>query len=370
MVLSLVACSTDSGTVEETGAETGAGTGAETTAEGGGETTDASGLNVGVFYYDFADNYISTVRSELDKMLDEAGVTYTNYDAATQQTTQTEQVNSAITAGTNLLVVNIVETSSVDAAQGVADAAKAADIPVIFFNREVDDSVIQSYEKAAFVGTNAPEAGHMQGQMIGEYLVANYDTVDINGDGVISYVMLKGQEGNAEAEARTQYAVEDADKILAENGHSNLEFYDANNDSKYLVDTQGAWSAQAGTDYLTTILGTYTEDSGNMVELVIANNDGMAEGALSALQNAGYNTGEGRYIPVFGVDATASAVAKIDAGEMMGSIKQDNVGMASTITHLVKNAAEGSDLMTNTDEFNVDEGVAKIRVPYSMYTQE
>ena len=29
----------------------------------------------------------------------------------------------------------------------------------------------------------------MQGKAIGEYLVANYDTVDLNGDGKISYVM-------------------------------------------------------------------------------------------------------------------------------------------------------------------------------------
>ena len=40
---------------------------------------------------------------------------------------------------------------------------------------------------------------------------------DLNGDGTISYVMFKGQEGNAEAEARTQFAVEDADKILGLN---------------------------------------------------------------------------------------------------------------------------------------------------------
>ena len=49
------------------------------------------------------------------------------------------------------------------------NAAKSAGIPVIFFNREVaDNSVINGYEKCAFVGTNAPDAGHMQGEMIGK----------------------------------------------------------------------------------------------------------------------------------------------------------------------------------------------------------
>lgn len=338
----------------------------DTTEETTGEATD---LNVGVFYYDFSDVYISTVRAELDARLDEAGFTYTNYDAANAQPTQTEQITSAITAGANLLVVNIVETTSIDAAQGIADTAKEADIPVIFFNREVDDTVINSYEKAAFVGTNAPEAGHLQGEMIGNYLLENYKATDLNGDGTISYVMFKGQEGNAEAEARTQFAVEDANAKLTEAGHPELAFYDEGNGNKYLVDTNGAWSAQAANDYMTTILSTYTEANGNAVELVIANNDGMAEGAVSALQNNGFNTGDGTAIPVFGVDATESALALIDSGAMMGTIKQDNVGMASTIMTLVTNISEGQELMADTGDYNVDEAVDKIRVPYSIVTK-
>ena len=47
----------------------------------------------------------------------------------------------------------------------------------------------------------------------GEYLLANYDKVDLNGDGKISYVMFKGQEGNMEAIARTKYGVEDLSLI-------------------------------------------------------------------------------------------------------------------------------------------------------------
>lgn len=52
------------------------------------------------------------------------------------------------------------------------------------------------------------------GRKIGKYLVDNYNKLDLNGDGKISYVMFKGQEGNMEAIARTQYGVEDANKVL------------------------------------------------------------------------------------------------------------------------------------------------------------
>ena len=329
-----------------------------------------SSLDVAVFYYDFSDVYISSVRNSMNSQLDALGVKYNNYDGAGNQSQQTDQINTAIANGANLLIVNIVETSSPDAAQNAVEAARTAGIPIIFFNREVSNDVVNSYEKCAFVGTDAPEAGHMQGKLVGDYLLANYDAVDLNGDGTISYVMFKGQEGNAEAEARTQFGVEDANAVLTAAGKPELVYYNASATDKYLVDQGGKWSAQAANDYMSSILSEYSETNGNMVELIICNNDGMAEGAVSALQGAGYNTGDGKTIPVFGVDATDSAKQLINEGKMTGTIKQDAEGMASTIVNLVSSVKNGGNLMDNTSTFNVDEGVAKIRVPYATYTGE
>ena len=70
------------------------------------------------------------------------------------------------------------------------------------------------------------------------------------------------------------------------------------------------------------------------------------------------------------MEAPADAVAAIDAGTMAGTIKQDAEGMASTILNLVSSVQGGGELMDNTSSFNVDEGVAKIRVPYATYTGE
>ena len=329
-----------------------------------------SSLDVAVFYYDFSDVYISSVRNSMNSQLDALGVKYNNYDGAGNQSQQTDQINTAIANGANLLIVNIVETSSPDAAQNAVEAARTAGIPIIFFNREVSNEVVNSYEKCAFVGTDAPEAGHMQGKLVGDYLLANYDAVDLNGDGTISYVMFKGQEGNAEAEARTQFGVEDANAVLTAAGKPELVYYNASATDKYLVDQGGKWSAQAANDYMSSILSEYSETNGNMVELIICNNDGMAEGAVSALQGAGYNTGDGKTIPVFGVDATDSAKQLINEGKMTGTIKQDAEGMASTIVNLVSSVKNGGNLMDNNSSFNVDEGVAKIRVPYATYTGE
>lgn len=330
-----------------------------------------SSLDVAVFYYDFSDVYISSVRNSMNSQLDALGVKYNNYDGAGNQSQQTDQINTAIANGANLLIVNIVETSSPDAAQNAVEAARTAGIPIIFFNREVSNEVVNSYEKCAFVGTDAPEAGHMQGKLVGDYLLANYDAVDLNGDGTISYVMFKGQEGNAEAEARTQFGVEDANAVLTAAGKPELVYYNASATDKYLVDQGGKWSAQAANDYMSSILSEYSETNGNMVELIICNNDGMAEGAVSALQGAGYNTGDGKTIPVFGVDATDSAKQLINEGKMTGTIKQDAEGMANGIAYLAKNIQSGKELMADTNSFNISEKVSnKIYIPYATYTGE
>ena len=180
MAFALAGCS--GGTEETTAAATTTAaaaaeetTAAEAEAEAEAEATTAAAEaaavdgNVGVFYYSYSDTYISSVRSAMDAKWDELGITYTDYDGNSTQTTQTEQVSTAITSGANLLVVNIVDTGSDDAAQNIVDQAKEKDIPVIFFNREVSDDVVNSYEKCVFIGTDAAEAGHMQGEMIANF---------------------------------------------------------------------------------------------------------------------------------------------------------------------------------------------------------
>ena len=357
-----------------------------TTAPAGNETeapTKASELKVGVFYYTFADTYISSVRTALDAQLDGLGVTYQNFDGNNNQTTQNEQIQTAITDGYNLLVVNMVTSGSSDVANEIISMANGT--PVIFFNRAVEadgeeGSVLNANASICFIGTDAPEAGHLQGKMVGEYLLANWDTVDLNGDGKISYAMFKGDEGNVEAIYRTQYGVEDADAVLTAAGKPALEYFDASNASKYQVDLGGAWSAQAALDYMNTNLSQYNEANGNMIELIICNNDNMAEGAISALEAAGYNTGaEGATtIPVFGVDATDAAKELIAAGKMTGTVKQDAEGMAVAIATVVKDAGEGTAMAdaiaataaTNTEMYSVADGIAnKLFVAYAPYTK-
>lgn len=388
MAMSLAACGGSDEAAATTAAATTAAAAETTAAATEGDTTAAPeteapaeaavDLDVAVFYYTYSDTYISSVRTALDKALTDAGIKFQNYDSNSNQTTQNEQIDTAISQGANLLIVNIVTSGSVDASQAIVDKASAAGIPVIFFNRAVESDeeegkVLGSYDNCAFVGTDAPEAGHMQGKMIGDYVVANYDTVDLNGDGKISYAMFMGQLGNVEAIYRTQYGVEDANAVLTEAGKPELEYFDASNTDKYQVDQEGNWSATAANNYMNTNLAQYNEDNDNMIELVICNNDGMAEGVITALNDKGYNLGteDSVTIPVFGVDATDAAKQLIADGKMTGTIKQDAEGMAEGIAYLVKNVGAGKELMADTDDFNVSEKVSnKIYIPYAPYTGE
>ena len=334
-------------------------------------------LKVSVFWYDESDVYLSSVRTELNAELDKLGVEYDNQYAAGDQAKQMDQIKTAIAGGSNLLVVNVVTSGSPDVAKEIL--AAAGDIPVIFFNRAIgtdgsDVTVLNANSNTCFIGTDAPEAGHMQGKMIGEYVLANFDAIDLNKDGKISYAMMKGDEANVEAIFRTQYGVEDANAILTAAGKPALVYFDASNPNCYQVDLNGQWSAAAAKDYMDTNFVSYNEANGNMIELVICNNDGMAEGVIASLQEKGYNKPGAHTVPVFGVDATDNAKALIADGAMTGTVKQDANGMAVAIAQTVKAISEGKTpvdaLASLTDDrFSVASDCnAKLYVAYAPYT--
>jgi len=342
----------------------------------------SGGVQVDVFWYSFADTFLVSVRNA---MIEEAKnmpeIRVTHHDGNANQTTQTQMVQTAVNRGSKLLVVNIVTTGSDESAMNIIELAKASNLPVIFFNREVSNDVINSYENAAFVGTDADEAGFMQGQAIAEFLLReeNWDGAkskfDLNSDNKISYVMFRGEHGNAEARGRTKYSVQEANRLLGDRlqlapspANQVSTQYEDDGISNYFL--YGNWSAAEAANLMRTALSAHSLTNGS-VELVIANNDDQALGAIEAMNEQGFNTGalNAGYIPVFGVDATAVAQEAIQSGKMTGTVLQDAVGMAATVFALTKNIVDGEPLLANTDDFNIDEGVNKIRVPYAIVTK-
>lgn len=344
---------------------------------------DDGTFRVGVFYYSFADLYISTVRPFLEGALDEAGCSYQIFDAGNNQMTQNEQIDLAVSSGYDLLIVNLVTSGHADVAKEMI--GRAGDIPIIFFNRAIEadgaeGSLLNAYENICFIGTDPAEAGHLQGQMIGTFLLADYDAVDLNHDGRISYAMFKGEDSNVEAIYRTLYSVEDANALLADAGRPPLFYFDSANEDRFQVDLRGSWSEQAAFDYMSANLSQYNTENRNMIELIICNNDDMARGAIGALEQAGFNTGNANdpVIPVFGVDATADARALISEGRMAGTVKQDAEGMAQAIANAARLIGDGTSVTDTlrqvadaSETFSIVSGIDnKLIIDYAPYTGE
>ena len=335
-------------------------------------------ITADVFWYDFADTFMASVRADMIELqADFPNLNITHHDSMNTQATQTEQIQTAVTRGTDLLIVNIVTTGAEDVAMNIINIARDAGVPALFFNREVSDAVINSYMGyAAFIGTDAAEAGVFQGMAIAQFLLEgdNASRFDRDGDGYIRYIMMRGEHGNQEAFYRTYYSVRTANNILAAEGAGVTLVPSAANETSALYADDGIsnfflyanWSAAIAFDLVNTALAAHDPRAGD-IELVIANNDDAALGAISALQEAGLNTGgTADKIPVFGVDATAVARIAIDNGEMTGTVMQDGRGMALAVLELADNIANGEALMANTGHHNIDAGVAKIRIPHAI----
>ena len=303
---------------------------------------------IGVLIYKKDDTYISLVGESLQKAFAEKATVLLQH-GQNEQLTQNEQLDAMIEKKVDALVVNLVETQ---AAADVVDKAKKAGIPVVFFNREPDLNVIKSYNKASFVGTNALDAGKMQGDII-KKIWASHPEYDRSKNGKLQYVMFQGNLDNPEAVARTEYSVKQA-RALGVPMQQIGETYVCN------------WEESLAKQAMQAALAAHQDQ----IELVIANNDSMALGAIAALAERGYNTGDTtKFIPVVGVDATPQAMAAIQKGAMSATVKQDGEGMGAAIAALTLNAIAGKGFLDGTPYAWDASGVA-IRIPYSMYSGE
>ena len=347
---------------------------------------------VDVFWYSHSDVYNSKVRDAMEGFFAETpNIGYTMAFCENDQAYQTRIVKAAIAAGTDLLAVDIVAAWSEEAAQEICDLAKEAGVPIIFFGREVPDSVVNSYDDACFVGVEIGGSGYAQGQAAAEFLLkdGNLAKFDLDGDKEISYVMFRGEHGNEEAYFRTLYSVMEANRLLEGSGYklvpspanearspANEASAPANEPSAMYPDDgisnfylYGNWSAPEAALLMRAALLEHRLDDGT-IELVLANNDDMAIGAIEAMNEAGYNTGEdgAGYIPVFGIDALAISRQDIEAGKMTGTVMQDARGLAECVALLASNVANGQAPMSDTGRFtNIDPGSDKVRIPYVVF---
>ncbi|ERI94589.1 D-galactose-binding periplasmic protein [Clostridiales bacterium oral taxon 876 str. F0540] len=311
----------------------------------GGDNASGAKPKVGVTIYKYDDNFMSFVRRAIDTAGKDKADLIMN-DSQNDQAKQLDQIDTMISKGAKSLAINLVDPK---AAGNVIEKAKAKNLPVVFFNKEPEASALASYDKAWYVGTKSEESGILQGQLIVDQWNKNKDKWDLNHDGKIQYVLLKGEPGHPDAEARTKYSVQTIkDKGI---GVEELAIDTAMWDSAKATDKMDAWLAK----------------NQGKIEMVICNNDAMALGAIASLEKAGYFKGD-KYMPVVGVDAIPDALTKIEAGEMLGTVLNDAKNQGQATMDLALNAANGKDVLTGT-KWQLDDKKA-VRVPYVAITKD
>ena len=287
---------------------------------------DVKTYKVGVAIYQYNDNFMTLYRQEIEnyfKTLETDTVKYevTMVDGKNDMGEQTNQIDTFITQKMDVIICNLVQTSS---AEVIIDKVVAAGIPLVLINREpLGDNGDESYPgiidnpTVCYVGADARQSGTYQGEIV----LALPDKGDINGDGVVSYVMVVGDPENPDAQYRTEYSI----KALT----------DAGVKVKELVKNVGNWDQTKGQEIVAAALTQY----GDQIEVVFCNNDGMALGAAAAIEAAGRKVGEDIYL--LGVDALDECQEMVQKGTMTGTVLNDHIGQSHTAVDVAVKALNG-----------------------------
>ena len=317
-------------------------------------------LNIQVLVWKYDDTYGSTVRAAMEKWAEyyseEMGIDIqlTMYDAADDIGKQIEQATMVCSQGCDFVIINLAEVSN---GAALTTMFQEAGIPFLFYNKQPAEATEQEVlvdTGTIFIGTLARQAGDMQGEILAEMYEAD-PSIDLNGDGKLQYVMLMGEPQNDEAIARSQYSVETAEALGLEMEQIG-ETLVCNWDQAQAQDAINAlWAAE-----------------GDNIEVIFANNDMMALGAVAAINGYGYNTGnEGDpSVVVIGVDAIDAALVSIQDGGMTATVKQDGDAMGQANILCAINGALGRDWLDGTDYEYTDDPYHCIRIPYAMITAE
>ncbi|PRR81003.1 galactose ABC transporter substrate-binding protein [Clostridium vincentii] len=306
-------------------------------------------VKVGVLLLDFTDDFISLIGRDLEEIqrrnIDK--IEFTFFDGKGDQTIQDENLDTLLKTHVDLILLNLIEVKN---AQPVIDKIKQANIPVILFQREpITIEPIKSYEKAYYIGTDSKEAGILQGQILVDKWNTDKTSIDKNRDDVMQYIILKGEKDNLEELERTK--------------HSILTINNAGIKTEELASTYANWNRELAKEAILSFFLKY----GNRIEVIIANDDTMAEGVIDALQTYGYNKGDKTpTIAVIGVDALPSVQELIRKGIMTGSVLQDDRAMAETMYTMAMNLVSGKPPLEGTQYKFDDTGVA-VRIPYQEF---
>lgn len=295
-------------------------------------TEGKNSIRIGVSLYRGDDTFINNIRSELEKCAKEyeresgIKVTLDIQDAKGSQNTQNDQVERFLSLGCDVLCINPVDRT---AASVMIDKAMASETPVIFFNRQPVEEDMDRWDQLYYVGAEARESAVLQGNIVVERYRENPESLDRNGDGVVSYVLLEGESSHQDSLIRTEWSVQ-----TLKDGGVPIE---------KITGGIANWERSQASALMEQWLEKYSG-----IELVICNNDDMALGAIDALERA-----EISGISVVGIDGTAPGLEAVENGRMMGTVACDLKSYAGAMFGIASDLAMGVEIRP---EIELEEG--------------
>lgn len=276
--LLLTACGGESPSPDPTGANTGSKE-ASAPAEGGDKG------KIALIMSHMTNSFVTTVSEAAKEKGTELGYEVVVFDSNKDANTQVGQIEQAASQGFSGI---LVEPVSADGVVPGLIAANDAGVPIATLVQKASEQDLA----ATYIGGDDVNAGKLE---MTEALKA------IGGEGNIGVLygpmgsegMLNRQEGYNQA--------------LKENPNVKVAF-----------EGSGNWATAEAMTLVESWLSSGTE-----LKAIVSQNDGMAAGAVQAIENAG----QAGKIQVFGVDATEDGLAAIADGGMQGTVSQDTPGI-------------------------------------------
>ncbi|GAB3415054.1 sugar ABC transporter substrate-binding protein [Erwinia aphidicola] len=278
--------------------------------------SQAKDLRIGVALANFDLNFISILRTQMAKEMEKEQIQGQFEDAKGDVAVQVQQVENFINQGVDAIILNPVDTQGV---KPMMDAAKRANIPLIFVNRKPE---VELSGKMAYVGSDSLLGGRMEMEALAKRM--NYKG---------NVAILMGALSAEEARQRTKATEE----VIAKYKEMKV------------VEKQSAqWMRNEAVDVTSSWLL-----SGDKIDAIAANNDEMAIGAIMALNQSGKKD-----ILVAGIDGTPDALQFIKSGKLALTVFQDAAGQGKGAVTMAKQVLDGK----NADKF--------MWIPYQVVTQE
>ena len=262
----------------------------------------AEGLTVGVSWSNFQEERWKTDEAAIKAALEAAGASYVSADAQASAAKQLTDVEALIAQGANALIILAMDKDAIGPA---VDKAAAEGIPVVGYDRLIED----------------PRAFYLtfDNKGVGKIIAESVKAAKPEGN----YAIIKGDPGDPNAGFLLEGMMEvikpdvDAGKIKVV-GEASSEGWKPEN-------------AQANMEQILTA-------NNNAVDAVLAQNDGMAGGAIAALQAQGLN------VPVGGQDGDLAALNRVARGTQTVSVWKDSRQLGKAAAEIAVALAGGTAL--------------------------